>query len=330
MTAGTIAPLSLRYEASLSSAPPSASSRRPVRRGTPRSSLGRRGPGSLGDRAELVGQHRNVPGAPISLLVGVTCVSASDCWAVGDRFRSSSSNAGPALIEHYADGAWTTTAAAPAESGTLDELAGVSCLSATDCWAVGMRSGSHSGNLVEHFGAHGGWTVVNTPEPQGELSAVTCEPANGECWAVGSSDNGRLASTFRLLGGSWRYVRPAPLSASFVQASGVACAAQTTACSSGTPRRNTVPAGPWPSGGMGVPGPRSQSRACSRGVVPWPASTVCRGVLPSPAGRSARPSERLGPGRDPSPRRALGRELVRLRPQSLGKPGDYPELRAVS
>ena len=101
----------------------------------------------------------------------MTCVSASDCWAVGDRFRSSSSNAGPALIEHYADGAWTTTAAAPAQSGTLDELAGVSCLSATDCWAVGMRSGSHSGNLVEHFGAHGGWTVVNTPEPQGELSA---------------------------------------------------------------------------------------------------------------------------------------------------------------
>ena len=169
----------------------------------------------------------NVPGAQITSLAAVTCVSAADCWAVGDRFRSSSSNAGPALIEHYVNGKWTTTAAAPAQAGTLDELSGVSCLSATDCWAVGMRSGSHAGNLLEHYGSHGGWTAVNTPAPQGELSAVTCEPANGECWAVGSSGNAGdagLATTFRLLGGSWHYVRAAALSASFVQVSGVACA----------------------------------------------------------------------------------------------------------
>ncbi|MGA2804890.1 MAG: hypothetical protein ABSF89_10940 [Acidimicrobiales bacterium] len=168
----------------------------------------------------------NVAGAPITSLVAVTCVSAADCWAVGDRFQSSSSNAGPALIEHYVNGDWTTTAAGPAQSGTLDELSGVSCLSATDCWAVGMRSGSHPGNLLEHYGTHGGWTAVNTPAPQGELSAVTCEPANGECWAVGSSGNSGLAATFRLFGGSWRYVRAAPLSVSFVQVSGVACAAE--------------------------------------------------------------------------------------------------------
>ena len=166
-----------------------------------------------------------VSGAPITSLVGVTCVTATDCWAVGNRFRSSSSNSGPALVEHYANGRWTTVAAAPAQAGTLDQLSGVSCLSATDCWAVGMRSGSHSGNLLEHYGG-ADWTAVATPAPQGELSAVTCEPSDGQCWAVGSLSAGR-ASTFHLAGGSWRYVAAAPLSASFVQVGGVACATAT-------------------------------------------------------------------------------------------------------
>jgi len=167
-----------------------------------------------------------VTGAPITSLAAVTCVTATDCWAVGDRFRSSSSNSGPALIEHYAGHGWTPVAAAPAQKGTLDELSGVSCLSATDCWAVGMRSGSRPGNLLEHYGARARWTVVDTPAPQGELSAVTCEPSNGQCWAVGSSSDFRRTIAFRLVGAAWHFVPPASLSASFVQVTGVACAAE--------------------------------------------------------------------------------------------------------
>ena len=53
---------------------------------------------------------------------------------------------------------------------------------------------------------------------------MTCEAGNGQCWAVGSSSDFRHVITFRLIAGSWRYVRPAPLEASFVQVSGVACA----------------------------------------------------------------------------------------------------------
>ena len=112
----------------------------------------------------------------------------------------------------------------PAQPGTLDELSGVSCLSATNCWAVGSRSGSQRGNLLEHLGTQGRWSVVATPAPQGQLYAVTCEAGNAQCWAVGSSSDFRHVITFRLIAGSWRYVRPAPLQASFVQVSGVACA----------------------------------------------------------------------------------------------------------
>jgi len=168
----------------------------------------------------------SVPGAPITSLVAVTCVTASNCWAVGDRFRSSSSNAGPGLVEHYAGHGWRPVTAAAAQRGTLDELSGVSCLSATDCWAVGTRSGLHPGNLIEHYGPREGWTVVDPPAPQGELSSVTCESSVGQCWAVGSSSSFRSAITFRLVGHSWLYVKAAPLSASFVQVNGVACASE--------------------------------------------------------------------------------------------------------
>ena len=167
-----------------------------------------------------------VPGAAITSLDAVTCVTPADCWAVGARFIKSSSNSGPALIEHYLNGKWSPVTAAPAERATLDQLAGVSCLSSTDCWAVGMRSGSYQGSLVEHFDGHGNWAAVSAPAPQGSLFSVSCDPTSRECWAVGSSSNFRSAVSFRLVGNVWHYVKSVPLSASFVQANGVACATE--------------------------------------------------------------------------------------------------------
>jgi len=164
-----------------------------------------------------------VPGVQITSLVAVTCVTSTDCWAVGDRYKASSSKSGPALIEHYDANRWSPTSASASQSGTLDELSGVSCLSAKDCWAVGIRSGSHSGNLLEHYEGTA-WTAVSAPAPQGELSAVTCESSNGQCWAVGSANDFHVATTFHLIGNVWHYVRSAPLSVSFVQLNGVACA----------------------------------------------------------------------------------------------------------
>jgi hypothetical protein len=183
----------------------------------------------------------SVQGAPVTSLVAVTCVTVSDCWAVGDRFRSSASDSGPALIEHYVSGKWHPVTAAPAQEGTLDELSGISCLSVTNCWAVGTRSGSHRGNLLEHYGTQGRWEVVDTPAPQGELYAVACEAAIDQCWAVGSSSDFRRLITFRLLAGAWRFVRSSPLAASFVQANGVACATKDDCLLVGfaTPARGT-------------------------------------------------------------------------------------------
>ena len=273
----------------------------------------------------------NVPGASITSLVGVTCVSAGDCWAVGDRFKSSSSNSGPGLIEHYVGDDWAPVPAAPALRGTLDELSAISCLSATNCWAVGMRSGSHPGNLLEHYGARSDWTVVDTPAPQGELSAVTCESANDQCWAVGSSSDFRSVMTFRLVGGTWHYVRAAPLSAAFVEVNGVACATEDDCLLVGfaTPRHGV---------GQAL-AERWNGRAWSRVTVTGEllgggslAGVYCRpGSSPTTCwavGQTVTKGSGLIPIR-PLVERWNGNSFTFVHSQ-LGGPDNYPELKAVA
>jgi hypothetical protein len=87
-----------------------------------------------------------------------------------------------------------------------------------------MRSGSHPGNLLEHYGARDSWTAVDSPGPQGELSAVSCDPSDGQCWAVGTSGNFARPTSFHLVNGAWHFVSPASVQATFVQVNGVACA----------------------------------------------------------------------------------------------------------
>lgn len=166
----------------------------------------------------------SVPGAPLTLLLGVSCLNANDCWAVGGRFRSSSSTSGPALIEHYGVHGWMPVNAAPSQRGTLDQLTGVSCLGADDCWAVGMRTGASPGNLFEHYGADGRWSRVAVSVAGGQLSSITCDKKSSRCWAVGMSSKLSRASIYELVGSRWHYVTPATLKATYFQLNGVACA----------------------------------------------------------------------------------------------------------
>ncbi|HHH42622.1 MAG TPA: hypothetical protein ENK49_00645 [Gammaproteobacteria bacterium] len=67
---------------------------------------------------------------------------------------------------------------------------GIDCTSATDCWAVGNRTGN---NWNLDFRNGGGWTPltvgVNNQANQ-HLNAVSCANA-GDCWAVGNRDGNR-------------------------------------------------------------------------------------------------------------------------------------------
>ena len=118
------------------------------------------------------------PGVPADLY-DITCVAASDCWAVGTDFPPGGGF--HPFTEHW-DGATWTLGALPSPTGD-DVISGVGCADVRDCWAVGQEG--TGGSLIEHFdGAV--WSVVPSGQSGfGWLSAITCVSST-DCWAVGS------------------------------------------------------------------------------------------------------------------------------------------------
>ncbi len=130
-----------------------------------------------------------------SQLYGVTCVAVADCWAVG-YYASGAAYLTEAL--HWTGGGWTAVSTPdPAGKGNNDfnQLTSVTCLSAKDCWAVGLYS-TGAGNssveygLITHWNGRT-WSKVKVPNPGGTrhqdtnlLNGVYCLSAKN-CLAVG-------------------------------------------------------------------------------------------------------------------------------------------------
>ncbi len=143
-----------------------------------------------------------------SILNGVSCVSATDCTAVG-----SVSNAPETLVESWNGTAWSVVPSPNPGSGD-NILYGVSCVSATACTAVGVSiqkvtgGGRRSKTLVESWNGTA-WSVVPSPNPgsgNDSLFGVSCVSAT-DCTAVGSSDNTALVESWN--GTAWSVV-PSP------------------------------------------------------------------------------------------------------------------------
>ena len=140
----------------------------------------------------------------LSELFGVTCVSASDCWAVGETQRgTSAADLNEAL--RWNGRRWSTVKTfdpAGKDNGKTNELLGVSCVSASDCWAVGEGANPNKSvdfNEVLHWGGKK-WSHVTTPQPSNKpspffnpLFSVDCNTAN-DCWAVGYYLNSRMTA----------------------------------------------------------------------------------------------------------------------------------------
>jgi len=91
-----------------------------------------------------------------AVLSGVACTGAGSCWTAGEYSPASDldlENEFQALIEGYIGGTWDVSAT-PAFS-SHSSLAGVTCVDADDCWAVGSLAGvdfNHPAHaLIEHF-----------------------------------------------------------------------------------------------------------------------------------------------------------------------------------
>lgn len=163
---------------------------------------------------------------------GVTCVSTSDCWVVGDILTSA---ALLSLTEHW-DGTQWNVVPAPSVPWTatrqvvFNELFAVACPSSSDCWAVGyyVLSGGPDITLIEHWDGNA-WSIVNSPNSSAtdsdKLYAVACSSASN-CWAVGSIDNGTVKQTLiqHWDGTSWAIVTsPNTSSSEYNELEGLTC-----------------------------------------------------------------------------------------------------------
>lgn len=173
------------------------------------------------------------PSGPVdSQLDSVTCVSPSDCWAVGvtsDYGNGVNQGLVQGLVEQYTGSGWSIVASPTPSPGTGNALSSVTCASADDCWAVGYTSSDTNGDsqgLVEQY-TGGGWAVVTSPlhssGTRTALSAVACV-SSIDCWAVGSTDGDTQGLVEQYAGSAWDIVTSPTLSPSVrAELSGVAC-----------------------------------------------------------------------------------------------------------
>ncbi|HEY3903355.1 MAG TPA: hypothetical protein VGM14_05605 [Streptosporangiaceae bacterium] len=135
----------------------------------------------------------------VNSLDAVRCTSIKDCWAGGTA--GVEAGAGIQLDEmlHWNGTKWSQ-ADVPSPAGFMvgafNEINGLSCTSASDCWAIGSYGGGSVSdetflNMALHWNGHK-WTQAMTPNPDGTgsndsnvLNGVSCSAANN-CWAVGT------------------------------------------------------------------------------------------------------------------------------------------------
>src|SRR5262249_12108134 len=119
----------------------------------------------------------------------VACANASDCWAVGIGNANSLSLA-QTLTEHWNGNTWTIVAS-PNANTQNNTLFGVTCLSTSNCFAVGYHDGSaeNTKTLIEHWDGNA-WSLVSAPNAapfaSNFLFNVSCVSAS-QCWAAGYS-----------------------------------------------------------------------------------------------------------------------------------------------
>ncbi|MGO9873058.1 MAG: hypothetical protein ACLPVY_04590 [Acidimicrobiia bacterium] len=183
----------------------------------------------------------NPAGATSPVLVGVSCTSATNCFAVGDSVP----NLYTALVERWNGKTWSiiptpkpdditlnavsctsanfclavgtaveqwngktwSVVGSPSSPGQPYELEGVSCASRSDCAAVGYFSSPTDGEWLPWFENWNGkrWSSVDIPDPAGsdpQLSDVSC-PSRTTCLAIGSADDKSLLNPPGVGSGPW-------------------------------------------------------------------------------------------------------------------------------
>jgi hypothetical protein len=188
-------------------------------------------------------------GQNYDMLDSVTCTSVANCWAVGvagpnsintNNFPNVSPNVQGAdtWFLHWDGTSWSGSPTSDPSSPNGAYLSGVTCVDASECWAVGStmdQNGNPQDSLVEQWDGSS-WTVspAVSPGAGAELSNVSCVSVT-DCWAAGTYGLAQNLKTVvavksttptafieRWTGGSWS-VDSTPYVASDSFLYGVAC-----------------------------------------------------------------------------------------------------------
>ena len=146
-------------------------------------------PGATAARARAAAGPN--PSSTANTLRGVSAVSGSDAWAVGN-YTNNTTGAIDTLILHWDGTAWAQVPA-PSPSSTENVLLGVSAVSGSDAWAAGYYINNTSGvrnTLVLHWDGTA-WAQVPAPSPgSGDCQLYGLSAVSGsDAWAAGDSTN---------------------------------------------------------------------------------------------------------------------------------------------
>ncbi|MDQ6766036.1 MAG: hypothetical protein M3Z22_08055 [Verrucomicrobiota bacterium] len=168
----------------------------------------------------------NAPSDVSNELHGISALSASDVWAVGD-VTPASDLVTRVLAKHWNGVAWVVVPAPSSKSWIFSQFTGVSALAANDVWAVGnftFVAGTPEQNInssvIEHFDGVS-WKIIQSPQSDPTigseyfLTAISALSAN-DVWAVGFGSPSSNAATLPLYehwdGTAWtaQFVVPFP------------------------------------------------------------------------------------------------------------------------
>lgn len=138
-------------------------------------------------------------------LFSVSCSSSTDCWVVGNSATSGGSQRAVILATTDGGTSWVSQGLPQTTVGnglaTNGHLFSNSCVSRTDCWAVGTTSAS----LAIISTTDGGASWISDAYPPSLASAhllsVSCA-AGTACWAIGASASGTPIIVATSMGGS--------------------------------------------------------------------------------------------------------------------------------
>ncbi len=137
----------------------------------------------------------NAVGTAINVLGNIDCLSGTDCWAVG--YQAFSDAPDQTLVQHWNGAAWSIVPSANTTTAMNNNLFGITCSSATDCWATGLAAVAGINQTMIQRWNGSAWSIVaspnSAPDESNSLASIAC--TTGDCWAVGTSYANNLGQT---------------------------------------------------------------------------------------------------------------------------------------